>query len=293
MYQFTKLKNVEHKEFELIIVNNNSKDGTNIVIEKYADILPIRYFFEEKQGKTFALNKGLSQAKGEFVVFVDDDVFVEPNWLAAYGNAANKYKEYAWFGGPVFPYWTNSKPKWLRMNTPSPLASYFTFYDLGRESRPYICADKLPIGASMGLRKDVFVKIGGFREDLGPRGKVRGVGDDTELLVRANAAGFRGYYIAEAVCWHYVDPVRFSMSEYLRYGFGRGLNQFQQGVGGDKGGSWARVAGQTSGGLYQLLKSRGDRFRICLINVGIEMGRMKAKRNHQRDRKRHSISRCA
>ena len=74
--------------WELLVVDNNCTDETPAVIERYASRLPIRRLVEERQGTSFAKNCVLSQAEGELLVWTDDDVLVDENWLAAYLEAA-------------------------------------------------------------------------------------------------------------------------------------------------------------------------------------------------------------
>src|SRR5215469_11293809 len=73
----------ESIEWEVLVVNNNSKDQTREVVEEFCRAYPgrFRYLFEPKQGKSIALNTGIREAKGEVLAFMDDDVIVEPTWL--------------------------------------------------------------------------------------------------------------------------------------------------------------------------------------------------------------------
>jgi glycosyltransferase involved in cell wall biosynthesis len=68
-----------HERYEVIVVDNNSKDGTPEIVQEY----PVRLFYErEIQGPHAATNTGLRQACGELVVFTDSDCIAEPNWLS-------------------------------------------------------------------------------------------------------------------------------------------------------------------------------------------------------------------
>jgi glycosyltransferase involved in cell wall biosynthesis len=69
--------------WEILVVDNNSKDRTREVVEDFCRRDPdhFRYVFEPQQGKSFALNSGIREARGDVVAFMDDDVTVEPTWL--------------------------------------------------------------------------------------------------------------------------------------------------------------------------------------------------------------------
>jgi len=74
----------ENVRWEVLVVDNNSKDGTRAVVDDFSRRYPgrFRYAFEERQGKSFALNTGIELVAGDINAFVDDDVVVEPSWLA-------------------------------------------------------------------------------------------------------------------------------------------------------------------------------------------------------------------
>jgi len=263
---------------EIVIVDNASADTTQEVITHFRKELPIIAIMEPRQGKTYALNRAIGVSKGEYLLFADDDVVLHHEWAAAFVAAAAAFPGTGWFGGRVKPDWDEGRPGWFRQETAAALSGYFGDYDLGSASRPYTAGDKLPLGASLAVRREVFDAIGGFRTDLGPRGTLRGVGDETEFLERAVAAGFKGYYVAEASVLHHVGHHRLKISGFINYGIGKGLNHYRIGTENRREGSMVRAAGQLIRAVPQLLKGRGDRARICLINVGIELGRMQAAR---------------
>ena len=73
----------DRTDWEVLVIDNNSKDQTRQVIEECASRNPgrFRYIFEAKQGKSNALNTGIREARGDILAFMDDDVLVEPSWL--------------------------------------------------------------------------------------------------------------------------------------------------------------------------------------------------------------------
>ncbi len=96
------MKNQNDKDFEWLIVDDGSNDGTDKLIEEYQkeNILNIRYFYKENGGKQRAVNFGVEKAIGEYFFIVDSDDFLS-------FDAVSKIKEYALslpenFGGMVF-----------------------------------------------------------------------------------------------------------------------------------------------------------------------------------------------
>src|ERR1700757_4351034 len=69
--------------WEIIVVDNNSNDKTKEAVELFVRRFPgrFRYLCEARQGKSYALNAGIRDARGEILVFTDDDVVVEATWL--------------------------------------------------------------------------------------------------------------------------------------------------------------------------------------------------------------------
>src|SRR5580658_9941527 len=93
-------------EWEVLVVDNNSSDRTHEVVEALSHLHPgrFRYLFEPRPGKSYALNAGIGQARGDIVAFMDDDVSVDPAWLrnltkALYGGT------WAGVGGRVVLQW--------------------------------------------------------------------------------------------------------------------------------------------------------------------------------------------
>src|SRR5713101_723494 len=70
-------------EWEVVVVDNNSRDETRKATEEFCRRYPnrFRYIFEPQQGKSYALNTAIREARGEVLAFMDDDVTVEPTWL--------------------------------------------------------------------------------------------------------------------------------------------------------------------------------------------------------------------
>src|SRR5580658_10275907 len=71
-------------DWEILIVDNNSTDETSEVCQEFVGQNPsrYRYIIEKRQGKSFALNTGIENARGKILSFTDDDVTVDAVWLA-------------------------------------------------------------------------------------------------------------------------------------------------------------------------------------------------------------------
>src|SRR5271165_1521921 len=97
----------------LVVIDNASTDGTKEVVSRYASRLPLLYVQEPRLGKSNALNTGIEHARGDFVVFTDDDVLPDVNWLSEWRRVANQYPEFGIFGGAIEPEFEVPPPSWL------------------------------------------------------------------------------------------------------------------------------------------------------------------------------------
>lgn len=266
--------------WEVLVVDNNSTDMTRQVAEEFVHRVPFRYIFEPRQGKTRALNRALLESHGELLCFTDDDVQLADNWLSAFVEAARLHPEAGWFGGPIEPWWPITRPKWLHDESLPALSAFVIVYDLGEQYRWYGPKDDPPAGPSMAVRRTTFERIGGYREDLGPIGNVKGTCDDSELTLRALAQGIGGVYVPQARCRHYVQADRLRAWDFLRYGVGKGANQARMDISCPRWSLW-QVASQAVRGLRQAALGHWDRALICSLNVGVELGR-RSVQQHRR-----------
>ena len=165
-------------EWEVLVVDNNSRDQTSDVLEEFCRRYPgrFRYLFESQQGKSHALNAGIREARGDVLAFMDDDVTVEPTWLHNL-TAALDSSEWAGSAGRILPEQTFSPPRWLSLEGRYALA-HLAVFDLGPAAGELT---EPPFGNNMAFRKEMFEKYGGFRTDLGPRPGSEIRNEDTEF----------------------------------------------------------------------------------------------------------------
>src|SRR5262249_27263865 len=109
--------------FELIVVDNNSTDGTHEVIERFSTLDPrVRYVFEPQRGSSHGRNSGIRAARPPIVAFTDDDVGVKPGGLAGIMLAFGEHPVTDAIGGRVLPIWPVPPPSWLTRDHWMPLA---------------------------------------------------------------------------------------------------------------------------------------------------------------------------
>jgi glycosyltransferase involved in cell wall biosynthesis len=256
---------------EALIVDNNCTDGTANVVEAFREELPIRRVTESQQGLSHARNKAANEFSGDVLIFTDDDIRFSPRWLASYLDAIRRYPDADYFGGRILPDWGDTKPRWIG-DVPLPLIDgVLGWFDHGVDTRLFKTTEPPPFGASFAIRRRLLEKTGSFRVDLGTGGAGAGRGEETEFLMRARDVGAQGVYVGEALCFHAYDPRRFTPAALYHYGIacGRSHNAI---VDRPRRGHYGAAVKFLIKGFLQLIKGRGDRFRQCIINAGIEIG---------------------
>lgn len=197
---------LEASAAEIIVVDNASRDSTPEVLRAEAarGRLPLRVIDEPAPGLSVARNTGIGQARGDFVIFLDDDALAAPGWLRAYEEAA---AEQPILQGRILVSLDRPPPSWM---TTADL-KYLSHLDQGDRAAPLV--GNL-FGANFGVRRDVFTRVGTFRTDLGA-GQA-GYGEDTDFSRRAVAAGFQLFYLPKALIHHRIPPERLTRRAVLR-----------------------------------------------------------------------------
>jgi glucosyl-dolichyl phosphate glucuronosyltransferase len=216
---FSSLDSPPWLKWELVVVDNNSTDGTRKVVEEFSKQarFPVRYIFERRQGRSAALNAGITEANGEVVVFTDDDVLLHKDWLVNLKSTFDQYDCEA-VAGRVVPLWNHPKPDWLEMDGHFAI----TNFDLGDEVKQIGIP---PLGANSAFRRGVFARHGLFRLDLGVSGERHTITcDDTEFGERLIRAGEKMVYCPTAIVYHPVDPNRTTKTYFLSWYYYNGVS---------------------------------------------------------------------
>jgi glycosyltransferase involved in cell wall biosynthesis len=200
-------------DWEVLVVNNNSTDDTERVLEAFEGRLPLRRAFEPKPGHSHARNTAVAQARGEYIVWTDDDVLVGEGWLAAYARAAGRHPEAAIFGGPVRPLFEGTPPAWLSASWRD-IGPVFAARDLGDEPFELDGGGELPYGANLVVRAREQRRFP-FDPALGRRFEGGALGEETAVIRAILASGAKGWWVPDAPVEHWIPKGRQTVG-YLR-----------------------------------------------------------------------------
>ncbi len=192
--------------FEIIIVDNNSTDRTAAISRAFIEghpALPVRYVLEPRQGLSYARNRGIAEARGRWITYIDDDAEAEPDFLQQLYDYVAAHPEIAGLGGKVLPKFEGEEPPWLNPF----LNMMVSGVDHGEE--PFRArGKKYPIGCNMTYRRDLLEAAGGFNTRLKWRM------DDKYIFQAVSRLNDAVYYYPSAVVYHNIDADRTSDANF-------------------------------------------------------------------------------
>jgi GT2 family glycosyltransferase len=220
----------DYRHFEIVVVDNapSSSVTAELIEGQYAQTGVVRYLREDRPGLGHAHNRGTADATTAIVAFTDDDVIVDPLWLAAIVEDFSE-PDVGCVTGLILPaeletraqYWTERHGGFGKGFTQRS-------FDLGK-NRPKdrlfpFAAGALGSGANMAFRTSALASIGGFDSALGAGTLARG-GDDLAAFVSLIRAGHRLIYEPTAIVWHHHRRDEDGMRRQA-YNYGVGLGAF-------------------------------------------------------------------
>ena len=180
----------QFKDFEVIIVEDGSTTSCKDVCDKYADILPLHYYYKENSGPGQTRNYGAERANGEWLIVLDSDVVLPNGYLTAVDSAiSHQPSNIDAFGGPdaAHPSFTP-----VQKAISYSMTSFFTTGGIRGGKKKL---DKFfPRSFNMGIRRDVYLQLGGFS-------KMR-FGEDVDFSYRIVEAGYQPQLFPDAWVWH-------------------------------------------------------------------------------------------
>lgn len=230
LFDLIRQETVSDVSFEVIIVDNNSMDNTKQVCEEFIVRCPevFRYVFEERQGKTFALNMGIRESRGNVIAFTDDDVVIDERWVISIKQAFKANPDCMAFGGRVVTIWPDTLPPWIARegafrNTDGAIVEH----DFGGFVKSYPLNRLFPpIGANMFFARGIFEKYGGFNEKLNQGMKKIPMLEDTEFCDRLMKNKENILYIPDSVVYHPVYQNRLTRDYFRKHAFKSGRAQY-------------------------------------------------------------------
>lgn len=194
------------KQFEVIIVEDGSKNDCRSVVEKYSGALDIHYYYKDNSGPGQSRNYGAGRAKGDYLIVLDSDVVLPEGYLQAVEDEL-KANPCDAFGGPDSAHHSFTD---VQKAISYSMTSFFTTGGIRGGKKKL---DKFyPRSFNMGIRRDIYQQLGGFS-------KMR-FGEDIDFSIRIFKAGCSCRLFPEAWVWH---KRRTDMRKFFRQVYNSGI----------------------------------------------------------------------
>ncbi len=206
---------------ELIVIDNNSTDHTQQVVESFQPACPshLRYVCETNAGLSYARNRGINEASGNIVAFVDDDVFFDKAWLNELLKAFNENQKISCTGGNSIPKFDADQPGWITED----ILKLYGYTSSGDHDKLMIFPE-YPVGLNMAFRKAVFTQVGNFNHRLGRIKNSLLSNEEREIFYRISKADLKVFYASKAVLYHRIPIDRMDKSWIIKRFYWQGIS---------------------------------------------------------------------
>jgi glycosyltransferase involved in cell wall biosynthesis len=233
---------------ELILVDNNSADGTLAFAARYwgeaGNKFPLQAISEPKQGQMHARLRGITAARYDIILFVDDDNELQPDYLEHGYRILSQHPDVGILGGISHGVFKSQLPAWINPGFPfKSLLNSLAVSTVNNSATGYLYGSHSFIfGAASFYRKSIFDSLREHQHELkltGRKGNVLMSCDDIELCMLAKMMGFKLYRSAQLNFNHHIDCSRLDKSYFERLFFGFGycsliLQSYTKCLGEDK-----------------------------------------------------------
>lgn len=191
---------------EILIVDNNSTDHTREISESFAlrqaGVMRVHYVFEPTQGLSAARNRGIQEAKGDIIAYLDDDAVPCLGWIRTIVDTFDHRHDVYAIGGMIRPKFESERPAWLIKSLELP----YTIVDRGEDVHEYPMS-KHPFGANMAIRKS-FHETYLFPTDLGRKGTLLLSGEESWIFEQMQQERKTILYHPSMVVDHFIPDNR-------------------------------------------------------------------------------------
>jgi glucosyl-dolichyl phosphate glucuronosyltransferase len=209
-------------DVSVIVVDNRSTDETHAVVKSFMSRFDgrLQYLYEDKAGRSHALNAGIAATIGDLVGMIDDDEEVDRHWFTTVAAAFADPKT-DFIGGPYVPRWGSDPPPWLN----SAYQAAIGWVNSGSDIQVYGPRfDGILMGGNAVVRRHVLERVGAYSADLGRSQRRLLACEDRDMYDRLLASGARGFYRPDLIIYHYVSPERLTKAYVRRWSFWHGVS---------------------------------------------------------------------
>lgn len=213
----------DYNDFEVVIINNNSTDDTQSIVEdfirRYPNVMVV-YAHEEKQGLSNARNKAIEVSNAEWLAFLDDDAYVDADYTLNLVNFIKSNPNIKAIGGPILLDFESPKPSWYTHY----LGSLFGYFKPYKTSR-FFTKNFYPRGSNMIFHRTLFEKYGNFNPNLGRIGRNMMGSEEKDMFQRIYEGNEQVFYLHTAIINHLVPDFRTELDFVKKQSIGVGRSE--------------------------------------------------------------------
>jgi len=200
--------------FEIILVDNNSPGNTKEIALEFKANNPdiaFEYFLETNQGLSYGRNRGIKEANGKYLTFIDDDAFLADDYLEIIYNYFEANTKVVAIGSKILLHYESIIPDWENKY----LNSLLGYFNIGDEILKFPKND-YPRGSNMSFKTNVFESVGGFNVELGRKGSNLAGSEEKDMFIRIyKHKEMVVDYIPNAIVYHCV-PIERTTTEFIK-----------------------------------------------------------------------------
>ena len=218
---------LEKSAYEILLVDNNCTDNTREICEAFAAAhkdIQFRYVTEPEQGLSAARNKGIKEAKGDIIVYIDDDALIDPPYLRTYAEWFAAHPETMACGGPIEPLYETQEPKWMSPYTKALLTAWMNYGDKVREYPK----GRYPGGGNAVYRKEVFDQVGLFNTALGRKGNNLMGSEEKDIFDKMHSLKMQVLYLPTPTLHHIIPQKKLERDYFDRLTLQIGISERQR-----------------------------------------------------------------
>jgi glucosyl-dolichyl phosphate glucuronosyltransferase len=200
-------------DFEIVVVDNAADSGIEGMVAEFNRTARVRarYIAHDAGGNSGARNRGALEAKGELLVYTDDDLTFDPQWLAAYDMQFSSHPEMVAAGGCVKLAWEQPPPRWL-LDYIGPRKVFPVLALMAPSEHFTLSQNGYFFSCNMAITRFVFEWTGFHPEIYGTQTIGNGEsGLNQEIARRGGLIG----YIPAAIAYHHIPASRMTV-DYIR-----------------------------------------------------------------------------
>ncbi len=201
------------ERLEILVINNNSPDRTEETVASFASAAhPPRHVLERQQGANFARNRAIQEARGDIIIFADDDILVEAGWVREMVRPFEEHPELriGAVGGEVIPVFPDGCPAWV--------AGFHGPQALRAGCGP-LRPGQVPMSASLAFLRRTFTELGFFDTALGRKGGVVFGGDENLVIKRLFKGGYEVWFAPACPVLHQMPAERTTFRYVRKHAF--------------------------------------------------------------------------